>query len=61
MYFYIKTVDEYSIFMPWITGNKNATYASLNDTQRSEADKQVAFKKEQKTKTPIRRMQEKKE
>ena len=44
-----------------ITGNKNATYASLSSTEKIRADRQVAFKKEQKTKTPIRRMQERKE
>lgn len=44
-----------------ITGNKNATYASLNDSQKKRADKQVAFDKEQKSKTPIRKIQEKRE
>lgn len=44
-----------------ITGNKNATYSSLTGAQREEADKQVSYKKEQRNKTPIRRLQEKME
>ena len=44
-----------------ITGNKNATYNNLSNAQRRQADKQVQYNKEQKNKTPIRRMQEKRE